>query len=164
MIHSCGALLFSFDKYNNIGVILGSEDNNGFWFNFKGCNELGETFEETAIREVKEETCGLVLPSNIKLDHVFSTKTKTYHIGLLEVSYDIIEKFNIYHKTNICSCEKKELKFFKLKDIFDNFIHNTTRASIFYYWNHLFFNQFNNMECYCIDRLTAKRMKYEHIR
>ena len=45
MIHSCGALLFSFDNNNNIGVILGSEDKNGFWFNFKGCNEIGESYE-----------------------------------------------------------------------------------------------------------------------
>ena len=90
---SCGAILYTFDHNNNIGIILGLESCG--WLPFKGRNEFNETYEETAIREIYEETCGVVKLDTISLDHKFVSKNKTYYIGLIHVSYNFIDQFNI---------------------------------------------------------------------
>lgn len=143
MKHSCGALLYSKNNKGEIGIILGREndDVDEIWFNFKGCTELNETFEQAAIREIREETKDLINIKNINLFHNFNTKHKYYHIGLLEVPINFIDKFNKIDKI----CEKKEVKFFLLKDILSDIsIHNTTKASILYYWNDLNYKDIHN--------------------
>jgi ADP-ribose pyrophosphatase YjhB (NUDIX family) len=138
MKNSCGAIFYTFNPNNNIGVILGLEQ--GEWLPFKGCNENGESFMETAIREIKEETCGLVEISNISLDHKFTSKRKHYYIGICEVPFDIIEKFNIIRKNEKRKeyIEKEELKFFNLDTVLDcKEVHNISKASINYFMNKL---------------------------
>ena len=139
MKNSCGAILYTFNKEGTIGIILGSE---GFdeWLPFKGCNEEGESFEQTAIREIREETCGLVNLDTITLDHVFTTKHKIYRIGLCHVDYDIIEKFDLVRKAESREefIEKQEIRFFALESIFiKHKVHSISRASIKFYWDKL---------------------------
>jgi hypothetical protein len=135
---SCGALFYSYDNEGNLGIILGLEGVD--WLPFKGCNEIGETFEQTAIREIKEETCGLIVIENINLEHRFTSKRKHYCIGLCEVPYDIIDKFADL-RANECRHEyneKRKLRFFKVQEtLHSDMIHNISKASIKYYWNKL---------------------------
>lgn len=138
MKNSCGALFYTFDPNGNIGIVLGLEQ--GEWLPFKGCNEEGETFMETAIREIQEETCGLVKIQNITLDHKFTSKRKHYYIGICEVPYDIIEQFNLIRQNEKRKeyMEKEELKFFNLDTIMQcKEIHNISKASINYFMNKL---------------------------
>lgn len=139
MKNSCGAILYTFDKEGKIGVILGCE---GFeeWLPFKGCNEEGETYEQTAIREIREETCGLVDINSIVLEHVFTTKHKIYRIGLCQVDFDIIEKFALARSAENRKefREKQEIKFFALETVFAKpSVHSISRASIKFYWDKL---------------------------
>lgn len=137
MKNSCGAIFYTYDPNGNLGIILGSE--NGEWLPFKGCNEEGETFNQTAIREINEETCGLINIKNIILEHKFTSKRKHYHIGLCQVNYDIIEKFNNIRNQDKQSLEKEflekeELKFFDMENIIScRVIHNISKSCINYY-------------------------------
>ena len=136
---SCGAIFYTFDDNNNIGIILGLESLG--WLPFKGRNENNETYEQTAIREIYEETCGLIKINEIKLEHKFTTKQKIYHIGLIKVPYDFIYDFNnkIYLETRNEFKEKQDVKFFKLSECFNNNkIHQLSKVSIQFYLNRLF--------------------------
>jgi len=138
MKHSCGAILYTYDLYGKLGIILGMENN--VWLPFKGSCEYGETKEETAIREIYEETCKLVQIDHIQLTHKFSSKHKHYHIGLCQVPYDIIHLFAIKRKkeTNKKYTEKTKIRCFTLDELrTDKNIHNITKASIRFYWNDL---------------------------
>jgi 8-oxo-dGTP pyrophosphatase MutT (NUDIX family) len=134
--HSCGALLYTI--YNNkIFIALGKED--GEWYPFKGVVDNDETFEETAIREVDEETCHAVVVKSIKLECKYATKRKHYHIGLILVSPTLIEHFNI-NRCKEVECkylEKSEIKFFSLNDIRRKRLHRITIIPIIFYWNFL---------------------------
>jgi ADP-ribose pyrophosphatase YjhB (NUDIX family) len=136
---SCGAILYTFDPNGVLGIILGSEGSDE-WLPFKGCNEPGETFEETAIREIKEETCGLVSLESVNLEHVFTTKHKVYRIGLCFVEYDLIAKFRqarlLENRKEFR--EKQDLRFFPLESIYaQNMVHSISRASVKFYWDKL---------------------------
>jgi hypothetical protein len=161
MKSSCGALFYSYNPQRKLGIILGLEGLN--WLPFKGCNESGETLEQTAIREIKEETCGLVNINSINLEHRFTSKRKHYFIGLCEVPYDIIEEFSKLRLTEdrIEYREKKILKFFPLDTILDdNGVHNITKASVKYFWNHL--QKLNKDEKYVIQN-TVERIRKQSI-
>lgn len=115
---SCGAILYTI--YNGkVGIVLGLEGN--YWLPFKGCRDNGETREQTAIRELYEETCGLVDIKNISLHISFETKRKKYFIGCVPVAYSIINKFldeqKLHKKEEFL--EKQQLEFFELS-IFEN--------------------------------------------
>lgn len=136
---SCGALLYSYHN-GEIGIILGNENPNDGFLPFKGRPEHGETREEAAIREIYEETCGLVKLQHITLSHQFSSKNKHYYIGICRVSYDIIDRFNKIRRDEIRENfkEKKMLKFFPLKSILlSKEVHPIAKASVRYYWNRL---------------------------
>ena len=133
---SCGALFYSYNDQNQLGIILGLE--RGGWLPFKGCNEANETYEQTAIREVAEETCFLVSLPNISLDHTFSSHIKIYKIGLCYVPFEFIDEFARVrkHEQREKSKEKYEVKFFPIKTIKQNFtIHPLAVKSIEYYWS-----------------------------
>jgi len=141
MKHSCGAILYTYEPYSGvIGIILGLEGCH--WLPFKGGPKKGETYEQAAIREIYEETCGLIKIDNVELEHIFSSKKKRYHIGLVYVDYDLIDKFKIARSTELdmALIEKKSIKFFPLDTILESKnIHNLTRNSILYYWKKLQF-------------------------
>lgn len=134
---SCGAIFYSYDIYGNLGFILGEEYNT--WLPFKGCKDYNETNEETAIREIYEETCGLVKITDINLDLVFNTKNKLYYIGLIEVPYNILNKFKNIRKvaTDPCSIEKTRMRFFKLTNLPKMRFHKITKKCIDFYYNYL---------------------------
>ena len=139
---SCGAILYAFNPNGELGIILGDEfcGNSGAYLPFKGGVEPGETPEHAALREIEEETCGIVKLDNIVLEHKFTTKRKEYHIGLVEVPYNIIEQFNEIIKTEGRAHyrEKKHIKFFLQRELYRNpEIHPITKASLIYYKNKL---------------------------
>ena len=122
-INSCGAILYSYDENGNMGFILGKEEicDGGKlkWYPFKGCSDKNETLEQTAIREVFEETGGLVKIEKIDLYLAFTTPKKQYYIGLHYAPYSIVEKYNNMNKDilNDAFKEKKEIKFFLYSEI-----------------------------------------------
>lgn len=164
MKHSCGAILYSFDSKGRLGIILGLEGR--CWFPFKGCKDKGETYEQAAIREIYEETCGLVKINGINLEHEFSSKNKHYHIGLVYVSYDFIKKFDEIrcHMVEKQFLEKTRVKFFPLNEIhcFQR-IHSLTLVSIRFFWNKLLcltdVNHGKNKENKCCK--SGPRRKYD---
>jgi ADP-ribose pyrophosphatase YjhB (NUDIX family) len=158
MRHSCGAILYAYDPNGDLGIILGMEGTH--WLPFKGGSEGDETVEETAVREIYEETCGLVHITNISLDHVFNSRHKHYHIGLCEVPYDIIRQFPKKRKeaTEKKFMEKQSVKFFPLTGLRDNkCIHSITRASIKFFWGQLMMLASNRQ----IDQTEGGRLRVQ---
>lgn len=141
-MHSCGAILYTYMPNGKIGIILGLEY--GHWFPFKGCQKEGETFKETAIREIYEETCGLIKLIDINLDQEFKTKHKTYHIGLEYVPRKLLDNFSLYRslETRPDYMEKDAIHIFPLDDIWQNKkIHYITKKSIGFYKSQLLSKQ-----------------------
>jgi hypothetical protein len=142
--HSCGAILYTILN-NKLYIVLGLEKN--IWLPFKGVKENYETYEEAAIREIREETCGLLKINSISLDCSFSTKRKNYHIGLCEIKYDDINKFNkqifyynkklLYNKKYSVFLEKTNIKLFPLDTIFENNFHIISSIPIKHYYSTL---------------------------
>lgn len=134
---SCGAILYSYDEDGNFGLILGYED--GYWLPFKGGPEINEIPEQTAIREIYEETCGLVKLNTINLEHRFMGRNKRYYIGLCEVPYSIVKNFKLLRSLQVDErfIEKKFIKFFPIHAFYNNKIHNITKKSIYYYWDRI---------------------------
>lgn len=142
---SCGAILYTFDPNGKLGIILGEEKGN--WLPFKGRNEGYETWEETARREIFEETGGLLKVDKISLDHVFATSFKIYRIGLLYVDYSIIDAFDEVRKYEVryAFLEKSKLKFFAINEVLkDPSVHNMSKASIQFYWDKLALLAYNH--------------------
>lgn len=70
---SCGAVIYDYD--NNILKILLIKHNVGHWSSPKGHIENNETEEETALREIKEETNLIVeLDTNFRKQITYSPK------------------------------------------------------------------------------------------
>lgn len=138
---SCGAIFWTEDPAGNRGIVLGEEgEDDSQWLPFKGCVEQFETPEQAAIREVFEETCGLVILTSIMLEHCFSTKRKIYMIGLCYVPFEIIQQFEERRKseTRFAYAEKKKLRFFKLDEVLkDPSVHSISKASIQFFWHRL---------------------------
>jgi len=117
--HSCGALLWAVNPdTQEVGIILGKEF--GKWYPFKGTQHEGETFEQTAIREIYEETAGIIEIKTIDLDFEFM-KNKKYHIGLVNVNYSLINEFNKKRnsETREHYKEKKSVQFFPINKLDD---------------------------------------------
>jgi ADP-ribose pyrophosphatase YjhB (NUDIX family) len=158
---SCGAIFYTFDKNGEIGIILGDESHvsAASWLPFKGSSEKGETYEQTAIREIYEETCGLIKLQSIQLEHRFSTKHKEYRIGLVEVPIEIIEQFDECKKREARKefLEKKTIKFFPLKSVLSTpDVHIISKASILFYKDRLENNQL-------LRTVISSRLRYQGI-
>jgi 8-oxo-dGTP pyrophosphatase MutT (NUDIX family) len=136
MNHSCGALLYTINPEGKLGIVLGKEY--GHWSLFKGRIDAHESYEECAIREIHEETGGLLHVSKISLDCVFSNRVKTYHIGLVYISYELIEKFNsrVAHE-NPAFNEKEMIRFFDYETFDVDEHHAHVKIAVKYYSDHL---------------------------
>jgi ADP-ribose pyrophosphatase YjhB (NUDIX family) len=137
--HSCGAILYTI-KNNQIFIILGKEYTD--WFPFKGICEQGETFEEAAVREINEETCGIInIPiAKIQLNCHFSTQRKQYHIGLVYVDNFFLRDFYNLKKNPKCEkkfLEKTQIKLFALNTLSNFKFHYVTYIPIRFYWMQL---------------------------
>ena len=171
--HSCGALLYTIFN-NKIYIILGMEKCG--WYPFKGTREKGETNEMTAIREIYEETCGVIKLNKINLSCNFSTKRKHYHIGLIQIKPDFIKKFyanrsylintiqakinnNNIKSTYTPFLEKNEIKMFKLDDIQKNNFHNVTITPINFYYDDLkIIENYHNTNKHCMFELPTTKV------
>jgi ADP-ribose pyrophosphatase YjhB (NUDIX family) len=142
-VHSCGAILYTIFR-GKVYIILGKE--HGEWFPFKGRCENGESLEETAVREIEEETCQLIKinPNDIRLKCNYTTSRKTYHIGLIYVNYGFVKFFNIKRKELIDNyeyekkfLEKTQVKMFSLDMLNLYNFHVVTSTPIEFYLSEL---------------------------
>lgn len=136
--HSCGAIFYTI-KDNKVYIILGKEK--GDWFPFKGTCEYDETYEETAVREILEESCGIVniSPDNIILDCHYSTSRKYYHIGLVYVLPTMVNDFYKIRRTHTSEkyLEKTDVKMFNINNILYKKMHHITMTPIIHYFTYL---------------------------
>ena len=129
-ILTAGAVLLVFNKNHELLLQLRSDYN--MWGMPGGSMELGETFEETAKRELKEETC--LIAEKLKLIDILSGKEtfRIYPNG--DQLYDITAIFEVTKYSGnlkIDNVESKELKWFKINELPENNMTDITKV----YWN-----------------------------
>ncbi|PEY34585.1 NTP pyrophosphohydrolase [Bacillus cereus] len=116
--HECVLLNFSGGcVFNEVGeVLLQKRGDNGAWGFPGGAMEIGESAEETAIREIKEET-GYIVQVN-ELIGVYTKYFHTYPNG------DQAQTIGMFFKCSIIGGNKKidgeetlDLKFFSLNQM-----------------------------------------------
>jgi len=90
---SCGAVVFR-KSHGNVEILLIKHLNGGYWSFPKGHVEAGETEEETAIREVKEETnIDIIIDSTFREVVTYSPKKDT----MKDVVYFLARAKNFDH-------------------------------------------------------------------
>lgn len=164
---SCGAILYTIIK-NEVYIILGYECEN--WYPFKGRPSFYETYEEAAIREIKEETCNAVEIKSIDLECHYSTKNKKYKIGFVEVSPTAIIKFYKNRKKMMNELkddkdkysnpflEKEKLGLFNIKNINKFYFPYVTHFPIQYFYDNIY--KKNKIKSkYLRDLETSKNFK-----
>lgn len=116
----CGAAIIILNSQNEI--LLQSRADRNLWGLPGGCQELGETFEETIIREVKEETSFEIKEENLKLIAVVSGKTRynTYPNGDEVYNNTVLFVTNKYEGQLKYDFESKDMKFFSIKNLPEN--------------------------------------------
>ena len=118
-ILTAGTGLLVFNEKNEVLMELRTDFNS--WGFSGGSMELGESFEETAKRELEEET-GLII-DDMKLLEVLSGKDTYREYPNGDKLYDITAVFEVckYHGTlKIGDDESRELRWFSLKEMPSN--------------------------------------------
>ena len=108
---------------NNEGkILLQSRADRDLWGLPGGCQELGESFKDTIIREVKEETNLDVEEKDIKLIDIVSGKTRRNCYPNGDVVINNTALYFIEHYTGELKWneESKEMKFFDLNNLPQN--------------------------------------------
>lgn len=97
-------------------ILLQSRSDRDEWGLPGGCQELGETFEEVVIREVKEETNLDVKEEDLKLIKVVSgmSRRSSYPNGDVVINNTILYLVDKYSGTLRWNSESKDMKFFDL--------------------------------------------------
>lgn len=100
-------------------ILLQSRADRDKWGLPGGCQELGETFEETVIREVKEETNLDVLESDLKLIKVVSgpSRTNSYPNGDVVINNTVFYLIDKYLGEIKYDKESKDMRFFDLDNL-----------------------------------------------
>ncbi len=94
------------------------------WMLPGGCQELGETFEETIIREIKEETNLDVNINDLNLINIISGKSRkhTYPNGDIVFNNTVLYEIKDYTGALKATDESKDIKFFNLDEIPENLL------------------------------------------
>lgn len=112
----CGPAVIIIDK--NKRILLQHRTDNNTWGLPGGIIEPGETMEEAAIRETKEET-GLTC-KNLKLFNIYSGKQLQYEYPNGDKVYNVSIAYlcsKYSGKIKIDNIESKDVRFFKIKEI-----------------------------------------------
>lgn len=100
-------------------ILLQRRVDNDKWGLPGGCQEIGERFEETVIREVKEETNLDVKEEDLQLVTVVSgqTRKRQYPNGDVVFNNSVLFVISKYSGELKCDEESKVLKFFDINDL-----------------------------------------------
>lgn len=103
-------------------ILLQSRTDNDRWGLPGGCQELGERFEETVIREVKEETNLDITEENLELVGIIAggTRRKEYPNGDVVINNTALYCVKNYTGEVKWDSESKEMKFFDLDNLPEN--------------------------------------------
>ncbi len=103
-------------------ILLQSRADRNKWGLPGGCQELGERFEDTIIREIKEETNLCVLEEDLKLIGLVSGKSRRndYPNGDVVINNTALYCITNYSGELKWDKESKEMKFFDLSNLPEN--------------------------------------------
>jgi 8-oxo-dGTP pyrophosphatase MutT (NUDIX family) len=103
-------------------ILLQSRTDNERWGLPGGCQELGERFEETVIREVKEETNLDITEDNLELVGIIAggTRRKEYPNGDVVINNTALYCVKNYTGEVKWDSESKDMKFFDLDNLPEN--------------------------------------------
>lgn len=103
-------------------ILMQRRVDNDRWGLPGGCQEIGERFEETVIREVKEETNLDVKEEDLKLVTVVSgnSRRRQYPNGDIVYNNTVLYVIKKYTGELKCDGESKVLKFFDIDDLPEN--------------------------------------------
>ena len=103
-------------------ILLQSRTDNERWGLPGGCQELGERFEETVIREVKEETNLEITEENLELIGIIAggTRRKEYPNGDVVINNTALYCVKNYTGEVKWDSESKEMRFFDLDNLPEN--------------------------------------------
>ena len=103
-------------------ILLQSRADRDEWGIPGGCQELGETFEEVVIREVKEETNLDVREEDLKLIKIVSgmSRRSSYPNGDVVINNTVLYLVDKYSGSLRWNSESKDMKFFDLDKLPSN--------------------------------------------
>ena len=115
-----GAAAIIVNKHGQI--LLQSRTDNDRWGLPGGCQELGERFEDTIIREVKEETNLDITEDNLELIAIVSgdSRRNEYPNGDVVINNTVLYCVKNYTGELKWDDESKEMRFFDLDNLPDN--------------------------------------------